>query len=169
MFGRAEAPLAALYDVAHNIAKIETHEVGGRCLQVLVHRKGATRAFPPGHQELAALWQQTGQPVIIPGSMGTASYVLAGTRRAMTESFGTCAHGAGRRMSRSKARRMIRGAELQEQLLRGGIVVESGSPAELAEEAPMAYKDVRSVVDVVHRAGIARKIAELRPVAVMKG
>jgi len=149
--GKGET-LELLYDVAHNIAKIE--EYNGK--KMVVHRKGATRAFP-------------GQPVIIPGSMGTHSFVMVGQEGSLEQSFGTTAHGAGRMMSRTQAKHEIRGDTLREQLEREGVAVRAGSISGLAEEAPEAYKDIEDVVDVVHRAGIARKVARLRPVAVMKG
>jgi tRNA-splicing ligase RtcB (3'-phosphate/5'-hydroxy nucleic acid ligase) len=167
--GAPAGHLAVVYDVAHNIGKLEHHEVRGRETRVLVHRKGATRSFGPGHAEVHVSYRDVGQPVLIPGSMGTHSYVLAGTHQAMGESFGSSCHGAGRRLSRHAAKRQIRGAKLKEELEAQGIVVRSGSMAGLVEEAPAAYKDVESVVDVVHRAGLARKIARLRPIAVVKG
>jgi tRNA-splicing ligase RtcB len=176
IFGGAGGELKIIYDVAHNIAKIESYSqpdaaqnsakrgnnISGnprsnrRESELIVHRKGATRAFP-------------GQPVIIPGSMGTGSYVLIGQETAMEESFGSTCHGAGRRMSRTQAKRQIRGAELKQELQKRGIVVNAGSLSGLAEEAPEAYKDVNEVVEVVHTAGIAQKVARLRPVAVIKG
>jgi tRNA-splicing ligase RtcB len=163
--GQAEA-LRQVYDVAHNIAKVETH--GGR--ELLVHRKGATRAFGPAHaEELPADYGQSGQPVFIPGSMGTASWVLAGEDRSDEVSFGTACHGAGRQMSRTQARKRIGGAQLRRELEERGIVVRCASNKGLAEEAPFAYKDVDRVVDVVHRAGIARKVARLLPIGVVKG
>ena len=154
-----------VYDVAHNVAKIERH--GGR--DVLVHRKGATRAFPAGSEELPAEYRAIGQPVFIPGSMGTASFVLAGEPGSMERSFGTTCHGAGRRLSRTAAKRQIGGAELRRQLEAGGIVVRCPSNKGLAEEAPFAYKDVDRVVDVVQRAGLARRVARLVPLGVVKG
>jgi tRNA-splicing ligase RtcB len=141
-----------VYDVTHNVAKNERH--GGR--DVLVHRKGATRAFPD-------------QPVFIPGSMGTSSFVLAGEQRSMERSFGTTCHGAGRRLSRTGARKQIGGAELRRELEGRGIVVRSASNKGLAEEAPFAYKDVENVVSVVERAGLARRVAQLVPIGVVKG
>lgn len=164
-FGTGGGQLKILYDVAHNIAKIETHE--GK--KLIVHRKGATRAFGPGHPDLIDEYKHTGQPVLIPGSMGTASYVLVGTTQAMSESFGTTCHGAGRRLSRHAALKEVQGRELQKQLEEEGIHIEAGSARGLAEEAPLAYKDVDEVCDVVHQAGIARKVARLRPVIVVKG
>jgi tRNA-splicing ligase RtcB len=154
-----------VYDVAHNVAKLEEH--GGR--RVCVHRKGATRAFPPGHPELPDDHRAAGQAVFIPGSMGTGSYVLAGRAGAMERSFGTVCHGAGRRMSRTRARKEIGGAELRRRLEADGIVVRSHSDRGLAEEAPFAYKDVDRVVEVVERAGLAARVAELRPIGVVKG
>jgi tRNA-splicing ligase RtcB len=161
--------LSILYDVAHNLAKIEEHEIDGKKMKLIVHRKGATRAFGPGNPELAPEYKKVGQPVLIPGSMGTASYVLVGRELAMKESFGSSCHGAGRRMSRHAAIREVQGHELRKQLEREGIIIECASNRGLAEEAPLAYKDVHDVVDVVDRAGIAKKVACLRPVAVIKG
>jgi len=154
-----------VYDVAHNVAKVERH--GGR--DVLVHRKGATRAFPAGSKEIPAGYRGVGQPVFIPGSMGTASYVLAGEPGSMERSFGTTCHGAGRRLSRTAARKEIQGADLRRQLEAQGIAVRSPSNKGLAEEAPFAYKDVERVVDVVERAGLARRVARLIPIGVVKG
>jgi len=154
-----------VYDVAHNVAKAERH--AGR--DVLVHRKGATRAFPAGSPEIPAAYRSVGQPVFIPGSMGTASYVLAGEPGAMERSFGTTCHGAGRRLSRTAARKRIRGAELRRQLEEQGIAVRTASTNDLAEEAPFAYKDVDRVVDVVQRAGLARRVARVVPIGVVKG
>ena len=154
-----------VYDVAHNVAKIERH--GGRDL--CVHRKGATRAFPPGSPEIPQAFRQIGQPVFIPGSMGTSSFVLAGREGAMERSFGSACHGAGRRLSRTAARRQVSGAELRRQLEAGGVVVRCPSNRGLAEEAPFAYKDVEHVVGVVERAGIAQRVAQLRPIGVVKG
>jgi tRNA-splicing ligase RtcB (3'-phosphate/5'-hydroxy nucleic acid ligase) len=154
-----------VYDVAHNVAKRERH--GDRDL--LVHRKGATRAFPPGHPEIPGAYREAGQPVFIPGSMGTRSYVLAGREGAMRRSFGTVCHGAGRRMSRTGARRQVQGADLRRQLEAAGIAVRCPSNKGLAEEAPFAYKAVEQVVGVVERAGLAARVAELRPIGVVKG
>jgi len=161
--------LRQVYDVAHNIAKIETHVVGGKPVKLVVHRKGATRAFPPGHPDLAARFQKTGQPVLVPGSMGTTSFVLVGTPQAMAETFGSTCHGAGRTMSRKAATRQTRGEQVQAELRRQGIFVQTGSLRGLAEEAPQAYKDVSLVVDSVVGAGLARKVARVRPIAVIKG
>jgi len=166
VFGESLAAPGLVYDVAHNIVKKETYDN----VKLLVHRKGATRAFPPGHPEIPGDYSRTcGQPVFIPGSMGTASFVLVGVPRTMEEAFGSSCHGAGRVMSRTKAKEIVRGQVLKEELEAQGIAVRAGSLAGLAEEAPIAYKDVESVVDVVHRAGIAKKVVRLRPVGVMKG
>jgi tRNA-splicing ligase RtcB (3'-phosphate/5'-hydroxy nucleic acid ligase) len=154
-----------VYDVAHNVAKVETH--GGRSL--CVHRKGATRAFPAGSEEIPEAYRAVGQPVFIPGSMGTASFVLAGERGAMERSFGTTCHGAGRRLSRTAARKLIQGGDLRRELEAQGIVVRCPSPKGLAEEAPFAYKDVDRVVRVVERAGLARRVVRLVPIGVVKG
>jgi tRNA-splicing ligase RtcB len=154
-----------VYDVAHNVAKVERH--GGR--EVLVHRKGATRAFPAGSPEIPAEYRSVGQPVFIPGSMGTASFVLAGEPGSMERSFGTTCHGAGRTMSRTGARKRIGGSQLRRQLEAQGIVVRCPSNKGLAEEAPFAYKDVERVVEVVERAGLARRVARLIPIGVVKG
>ena len=154
-----------VYDVAHNVAKLETH--GGRTL--CVHRKGATRAFPAGSLEIPGAFREAGQPVFIPGSMGTSSFVLVGLPGAMERSFGTTCHGAGRRMSRTGARKKITGAELRHQLQAQGIVVRCPSNRGLAEEAPFAYKDVERVVAVVERAGLAGRVAQLVPLGVVKG
>ncbi len=154
-----------IYDVAHNVAKLERHH--GR--MVCVHRKGATRAFPPGSTEIPRAYREVGQPVFIPGSMGTSSFVLAGREGAMERSFGTTCHGAGRRMSRTGARREVTGAELRRRLEAQGIVVRCPSNRGLAEEAPFAYKDVERVVAVVERAGLAARVAQLVPLGVVKG
>jgi tRNA-splicing ligase RtcB len=161
--------LHQVYDVAHNIGKIETHIVNGDRVEVCVHRKGATRAFGPGFEGLPAKYRNIGQPVLVPGSMGTASWVLLGTEVAMAQSFGSSCHGAGRVMSRKKAKKTIRGDRLKQDLENRGIYVFAGSMPGLAEEAPQAYKDVHAVVDVVSKAGIAKKVAMLRPLTVIKG
>jgi tRNA-splicing ligase RtcB len=158
-----------VYDIAHNMAKIEQHESQGRPVEVCVHRKGATRAFGPGSPELPGVYRDIGQPVLVPGSMGTASWVLLGTAGSMAQTFGSTCHGAGRMMSRSQAKKSIRGSELREELEASGIQVRAGSLPGLAEEAPAAYKDVDRVIEVVHGAGIAKKVARLRPIAVIKG
>jgi tRNA-splicing ligase RtcB len=161
--------LHQVYDIAHNMGKFENHNVDGENLKVCVHRKGATRAFGPGTPGLPGEFQKIGQPVLVPGSMGTASWVLVGTEGSMARSFGSTCHGAGRTMSRSKAKKTVRGSDLREGLEARGIHVQAGSLPGLAEEAPLAYKDVDEVVETVTRAGIARKVARLRPVAVVKG
>jgi tRNA-splicing ligase RtcB len=161
--------LDLIYDVAHNIAKFEDHDVDGVTKQVCVHRKGATRAFPPGHPEVPAPYQETGQPVIIPGSMGTASWVLAGQPGSMIHSFGTSCHGAGRMMSRTAAVKLAAGRRIDKELDALGIIARARGFKGLAEEQPAAYKDVDLVVDVVDKAGISKKVARLRPVGVIKG
>ncbi len=161
--------LHQVYDIAHNMGKIETHIVDGEPIEVCVHRKGATRAFGPGTPGLPAEYQSTGQPVLVPGSMGTASWVLVGTEGSMKQSFGSTCHGAGRVMSRTKAKKTVRGSQLRDQLESQGIHIRAGSMAGLAEEAPLAYKDVDAVVQTVSSANIARKVARLVPVAVVKG
>lgn len=162
---RADADLRIVYDVAHNIAKLESF--GKRTL--LVHRKGATRAFGPSSQDIPPAYRGIGQPIFIPGSMGTSSFVLVGTDAAQDVSLSSTCHGAGRAMSRGAAKRAVNGAKLRKELEARGIVVRCPSNSELAEEAPLAYKDVERVVSVVERAGIARRVAELRPIGVLKG
>jgi tRNA-splicing ligase RtcB len=161
----AAAGTRQVYDVAHNVAKVERH--GDR--ELCVHRKGATRAFPPGSGEIPERYREAGQPVFIPGSMGTASYVLVGRPGAMEHSFGTVCHGAGRRLSRTAARKRIKGAELRRRLEEEGITVRSPSNRGLAEEAPFAYKEVDKVVEIVERAGLAGRVVRLRPIGVVKG
>jgi tRNA-splicing ligase RtcB len=161
--------LKVVYDVCHNIAKVEDHEVEGSRQKVLVHRKGATRAFPKGHLVLPDELRDVGQPVLIPGSMGTCSYVLVGTEQAMKETFGTTCHGAGRSKSRTQAKRETSADELLREMKSKGIVVRCQSKSGLTEEKPDAYKNVSEVVDVVHNAGLAKKVAKLVPIAVMKG
>jgi tRNA-splicing ligase RtcB len=161
--------LNIVYDVCHNIAKIEEHKINGDKKKVLVHRKGATRAFPKGHPVLPEVLQNVGQPVLIPGSMGTCSYVLVGTEKAMEETFGSSCHGAGRAKSRTQAKKETTVEELLRDLKAKGILVKGQTKIGLTEEKPDAYKDVSQVVEVVHGAGIARKVAKLVPVAVMKG
>lgn len=158
-----------IYDIAHNMAKIEEHQVDGKRMQLCVHRKGATRAFGPLRPEVPTAYRDIGQPVLVPGSMGTSSWVLVGTQSAMEQTFGSTCHGAGRILSRSQAKKKVRGTTLLEQLKAKGIHVLAGSMAGLAEEAPEAYKDVNCVVEVVHGAGIATKVARLDPLAVIKG
>jgi tRNA-splicing ligase RtcB len=159
-----------VYDIAHNIAKVEEHQPdGGRAVKVCVHRKGATRAFGPGSPVLPRDYRRVGQPVLVPGSMGTSSWVLLGTAGSMLQSFGSSCHGAGRMLSRTAAKKQVRGEKLKGELEQRGIAVRAGSMAGLAEEAPIAYKDVDRVVNVVRGAGIARKVARLKPMAVIKG
>jgi tRNA-splicing ligase RtcB len=171
VFGRpwTELGLALVYDVAHNLAKFERHEIGGVQKLVCVHRKGATRAFPPGHPDVPPCYRKIGQPVIIPGDMGRATWVLAGGARSMTRSFGTTCHGAGRAMSRTAAKKDAHGRRIEEELLAAGVVARSRSRDGLAEEQPRAYKDVDVVVEVVHAAGLSTKVARLRPIGVIKG
>ncbi|OLC46166.1 MAG: RNA-splicing ligase RtcB [Gemmatimonadetes bacterium 13_1_40CM_4_69_5] len=158
-----------VYDVCHNIAKIERHEVAGAPRRVCVHRKGATRAFPPGHPELASQFRDLGQPVLIPGDMGRYSYVLLGTEGAFRETFGSTCHGAGRRLSRHQAKKLARPRNILKELEAQGILVRAANRGTVDEEMPEAYKDVSRVVDVVHAAGIGRKVVQLKPVAVVKG
>lgn len=170
-FGRSWQDLGMhlVYDVAHNIAKFERYKVNEKEKMLCIHRKGATRAFPPGHPELAKDYQKTGQPVIIPGDMGRNSYCLVGTAQATDETFGTSCHGAGRAMSRAAAVREARGRSIERELEEKGIIVIGRGRKGVAEEQPAAYKDVNEVVEVVHQAGIARKVARMRPIGVIKG
>jgi len=161
--------LKLLYDVAHNIAKIESHRVGNRNKELIVHRKGATRAFGPGSPDIPEIFRHVGQPVLIPGSMGTHSYILVGTKESMDRSFGSTCHGAGRRMSRTAAKKQVDAPTLKQELIANDIAVEAGSYAGLAEEASLAYKDVDLVAETVHRAHLAAKVARLKPVGVIKG
>jgi tRNA-splicing ligase RtcB len=163
------ARLDLIYDVCHNIAKRETHTIDGQKRTVLVHRKGATRAFPPGHREIPEAYRRVGQPVFIPGSMGTASWVLAGAAGAMQETFGSVCHGAGRLLSRTAARKGRDARQVQRDLEERGIIVRSETRDGILEEVPEAYKDVDEVIEVVHNAGLARKVARLRPMGVIKG
>jgi tRNA-splicing ligase RtcB len=158
-----------IYDVCHNIAKLEEHNVEGQIKQVWVHRKGATRAFPPGHPEIPPQYADIGQPVLIPGDMGRASWVLVGQPGSMKHTFGSACHGAGRMMSRHAAIRDAQGRRIDEELESRGIIARARSWRGLAEEQPSAYKDVDLVVDVVHKAGLAKKVARLRPIGVIKG
>ncbi|HEY8141978.1 MAG TPA: RtcB family protein [Kofleriaceae bacterium] len=158
-----------VYDVCHNIAKWETHDVDGAPRRVCVHRKGATRAFGPGHPDVPERYRAVGQPVLVPGDMGRYSYVLAGTERAMRETFGSSCHGAGRRMSRAQAKKTARGRPIFQELAEKGIHVRSDSAGTVAEEISEAYKDVADVIEVMHGAGIATKVAKLVPLAVVKG
>jgi len=163
------ARLEVVYDVCHNIAKREEHRVNGRQKTVLVHRKGATRAFPKGHPELPEAYREIGQPVLVPGSMGTASWVLAGNEAAMEETFASVCHGAGRLLSRTAAKKGRNAREVEKALEDKGIIVRSETRNGILEEIPEAYKDVDEVIDVVNQAGLARKVARLRPLGVVKG
>jgi len=171
VFGKSlsELGLEQIYDVAHNIAKIEEYTVDGKKLTLCVHRKGATRAFPAGHPDIPDIYRNIGQPVLIPGDMGRCSYILLGTETAMKESFGSTCHGAGRVQSRAAAKRSLRGADVARALAARGITVKSGNMGSLAEEASEAYKDVTDVVNVTHNAGISRKVAKATPIGVIKG
>lgn len=170
-FGRDDEDLGMqlVYDVCHNIAKWETHLVDGQPKRVCVHRKGATRAFGPGHPDIPEQYRAVGQPVLVPGDMGRYSFVLAGTERAMLETFGSACHGAGRRLSRSKAKQKAQGRQLFQEMQARGVVVQAERKSTMAEEMPEAYKDVSNVVDVMHDAGIATRVAKLVPLAVIKG
>lgn len=168
VFGR-DTRIDLLYDVCHNIAKRESHMWEGRKVDVLVHRKGATRAFPAGHRQIPQEYRSIGQPVLIPGSMGTASWILCGAPGAMRETFGSVCHGAGRLLSRAAARKGRTARDVQNQLAEQGILVRSETRDGILEEAPDAYKDVDAVIETVHQAGLARKVARLRPMAVIKG
>jgi tRNA-splicing ligase RtcB len=161
--------LTQVYDVAHNIGKVERYTIDGRQAKLVVHRKGATRAFGPRSKELPRAYQGIGQPVLIPGSMGTASYILVATDKALDLTFGSCCHGAGRVMSRKQAKKQIWGEDLVREMRGKGIAIQTGSMSSLAEEAPAAYKDVERVVDVVTSAGLASKVARLVPIGVIKG
>jgi tRNA-splicing ligase RtcB len=171
VFGRSPEKLGMrqVYDVAHNIAKIEEHTVDGHMAKVCVHRKGATRAFPAGHKDTPGRYKAIGQPVLVPGDMGRCSFVALGTEKAMAESFGSTCHGAGRVLSRGAAKRGVKGADIIRELKSRGITVKAESLSALAEEAPQAYKDVTEVIDVVHQAGISRKVAMAVPMGVIKG
>jgi tRNA-splicing ligase RtcB len=163
------AGLTLIYDVSHNTCKVEEHEIDGRRKKLYVHRKGATRAFGPGHPSLPEDLRASGQPVLIGGTMGTASFILAGTAEGMTRSFGSCCHGAGRAMSRSQATKRWHGKDVVMHLAQKGIIIRGASPRGIAEEAPGAYKDVTAVVDATETAGLARKVARLEPLICVKG
>jgi tRNA-splicing ligase RtcB len=167
--GSRKLGLELVYDVCHNIAKFETHEINGQMQEVVVHRKGATRAFPAKHPKVPEAYQETGQPVLIPGDMGRYSYVLVGTDKALKETFGSTCHGAGRIMSRHAAKKFAKGHNITAELAEMGVYVRGAGRATLVEEIPQAYKDVEDVVRVVHEAGIAQKVARLRPMGVIKG
>lgn len=167
--GAHKLGMRQVYDVAHNIAKIEEHEVDGRKMRLCVHRKGATRAFGPGHPEVPASYREVGQPVLIPGDMGRYSYLLVGTQQAVKETWGSTCHGAGRVMSRTAAMKQPGAGTVEQTLAEQGIIVRAASHGTLAEEAPYAYKDVSDVVEVAHGAGLSRKVAKMRPLGVVKG
>ncbi len=161
--------VTTLYDISHNMGKKERHMINGKERELLVHRKGATRAFPAGRSEVIEAYRAVGHPVLVPGTMGTSSYVLVGTNQGLEEAFGSSCHGAGRTMSRSKAKKNVRGSTLRQELEHQGIIIRSDSDSGLAEEAPLAYKDVDSVVEVIEKAQLARPVARLVPLAVIKG
>lgn len=167
--GQERLGLELIYDVCHNIAKMERHEVEGKMLTLCVHRKGATRAFPPGHPELPQRYRPIGQPVLVPGDMGRCSYVLVGTEDGYRETFGSACHGAGRVLSRHQAKKAAKGRAVVRELEDRGILVKGASRGTLVEEIPEAYKDVSRVVEVLHQAGIARKVVKLVPLVVVKG
>jgi tRNA-splicing ligase RtcB len=167
--GPAAMRISTIYDVCHNIAKMETHLFEGKKRRLCVHRKGATRAFPPGHPDTPELYRSVGQPVMIPGDMGRYSYVLVGTKGAFDETFGSTCHGAGRLLSRHAAKKLARGRNIEAELAAKGIIIRASSRATVAEEIPESYKDVLDVVSVVEQAGIGKIVARLRPLAVIKG
>jgi tRNA-splicing ligase RtcB len=167
--GPAALGMSVVYDVAHNIVKIEDHEVDGKRMTLAVHRKGATRAFPPGHPELPEEYREVGQPVLIPGDMGRYSFVLVGTAGAMAETFGSTCHGAGRMLSRAAAIKRGRGRSIQQELEEQGVIARACSRESMAEEMPEAYKDVAAVVTVCQQAGISKMVAKLKPMGVIKG
>ena len=171
VLGQSERQLGMdlVYDVAHNVAKFETHEVDGEKKRLCVHRKGATRAFGPGQPEVPAPYREVGQPVIVPGDMGRNSYLLAGTEHGMRETWGSTCHGAGRMMSRAKALKLQHSSEVIAKLKRAGIYIRAAGKRTVAEEAPEAYKDVNDVVAICDGAGISRLVAKMRPLGVMKG
>ncbi|MFQ5872351.1 MAG: RtcB family protein [Dehalococcoidia bacterium] len=171
VFGKEDGGLGIeqVYDISHNIAKIEEHKVDGEKVELCIHRKGSTRAFPAGHPEIPSVYRSIGQPVLIPGDMGRYSFVAVGTTKAMDETFGSTCHGAGRQQSRGGARRLLKGVDISKRLADKGIIVKAGSRASLAEEASEAYKDAARVVDVAHQAGISRRVVRTRPIGVVKG
>jgi len=171
VFGRSAEDLGMnlVYDVAHNVAKVEEHKVDGQKKKLVVHRKGSTRAFPPGHPELIPKYQETGQPVILGGSMETGSSLLVGTQKAMDETFGSTAHGSGRTMSRTKAKHEFRGENLQKNMEKKGIYVRAVSMPGLAEEAGAAYKDINQIVDTLQKAGISKHVCSMIPISNVKG
>lgn len=161
--------VAMVYDLSHNIGKKETHSINGKKRELIIHRKGATRSFPAGRQEVPEIYKHIGHPVLIPGTMGTSSYVLVGTQEALEQSFGSSCHGAGRRISRAQAKKTVQGSRLRQELKQQNIIVRCESNSGLVEEAPEAYKNVEDVVDVIEKSGLARKIARCKPMAVIKG
>ena len=167
--GPKELGFSLIYDVCHNIAKIEDHVVNGKKQRLCVHRKGATRAFGPGHSQIPAAYRETGQPVLIPGDMGRYSYLLVGTETAMEKTFGSTCHGAGRVMSRAQSKKQSRGINIDEEMARRGVVARYQGRATMAEEMPHAYKDVADVVETMDQAGISKRVARFRPVGVIKG
>ena len=167
--GQEKLGLTLVYDVCHNIAKMEEHDVKGKKTRLCVHRKGATRAFPPRHPKTPDAYRDVGQPVLIPGDMGRYSYVLVGTERAYDETFGSTCHGAGRVMSRRQARKNARSRHIMREMEERGVIVRAAGRATLVEEIPEAYKDVAEVVDVVQGAGISKKVVQLKPIGVIKG
>ena len=171
IFGKSPEKLGMrqVYDVAHNIAKMEEYTIDGHKLKVCVHRKGATRAFPAGHKDIPRRYREVGQPVLVPGDMGRCSFIAVGTQKAMSETFGSTCHGAGRVLSRGAARRSMQGRDVVRELKSRGITVKAGNISSLAEEASQAYKDITEVIDVVHQAGISRKVAMAIPMGVIKG
>jgi tRNA-splicing ligase RtcB len=169
LYGLTSKEMPLLYDVAHNVAKMETHRIGGQEVQVCIHRKGATRSFGPGSEDIPHAYTEIGQPVLIPGSMGSPSFLLRGTKEAMERSFGSTCHGAGRVESRSKAKKELSGRAVKEALEKRGILVRAPSYASIAEEAPSAYKPSEEVVRVVHEVGLSRRVARLEPLGVIKG
>jgi len=169
VFGIGMHEIKLLYDVAHNTCKLETHEIDGVKKKVIIHRKGATRAFGPGREEVPLAYRSVGQPLLVGGTMGTASYILRGTEKGMEDCFGSAVHGAGRALSREKAKRMWRGEQLLQELAERGIIIKSRSKPGVAEEAPGAYKDVDKVVEIMDGAGVNRKVAKVRPLVCVKG
>ena len=164
-----ELGMRLVYDVCHNIAKFEDFPVEEKMARLCIHRKGATRAFPAGHPKVPLIYRQVGQPVLIPGDMGTGSYVLTGTERAMQETFGSTCHGAGRVMSRTQAVKASRGRAIKKEMAARGVLVVSTGKATLAEEIPEAYKNIHEVIEVAHQAGISRKVARLKAIGCIKG
>jgi tRNA-splicing ligase RtcB (3'-phosphate/5'-hydroxy nucleic acid ligase) len=165
----ADARAEIVYDVCHNVAKTERHVVDGAERELVVHRKGATRAFGPGHPDLPAVYRELGQPVLVPGDMGRTSYVLLGTKEAERRTFGSCCHGAGRVLSRTKAREVARGRDIGRELAKQGISLQAAGRATVEEEISEAYKDIADVIEVVVRAGLAKPVARLKPFVVVKG